>query len=149
MIETKAIIEIAGYPRDHIKNTMDLVIERLKTDKDIIVKNVKVSDETQIQKVWSVFGEFDLQFENLDKFLSFCFDYTPSSIEIINPQKLNLVSSEFSGLVNDLLERLHRYHLIIANMDAENKALKFKISNATPNNQEINKKTDKIKKDKK
>lgn len=129
MIEIKAIIEIAGYPREHIKNTMDMVIERLKTDKEIFVKNVKISDESQIQKIWSTFGEFDLEFENLDTFLAFCFDYTPSSIEIINPQKLNMISTDFSGLINDLLERLHRYHLIIANMDAENKTLKANLLN--------------------
>lgn len=134
MIQTKAIIEIAGYPRDHVKSTMDMVIERLKTDKDIIVKNVKISDENQIQTVWSIFGEFDIEFENLDTLLSFCFDYTPSSIEITDPQKLNVVSSEFSGLINDLLERLHRYHLIIANMDAENKALKLNLPEKTQTN---------------
>lgn len=143
MIETKAIIEIAGYPKDHIKNTMDLVIERLKTDKEIIVKNVKISDETQIQTVWSIFGEFDLQFENPHKFLDFCFDYTPSSIEIVDPQKLNLASNEFSGFVNDLLERLHRYHMVIANMDAELKALKFKIQNSNQDFPQQNKKKDK------
>jgi len=136
MIETKALIEIAGYPKEHIKDTMDLVIERLKTDKDIFVKNVRVSDENQIKEIWSIFAEFDLEFENINTFLSFCFDYTPSSVEITRPEKLNINSIEFTGLINDLLETLHRYHVIIANMDAENKALKLNMAKGQELHQE-------------
>ena len=55
---------------------------------------------------------------------NFCFEYTPSSVEILDPQDLNYKSREFANHLNDLLGRIHHTSMNVINYTAENKLLK-------------------------
>ena len=48
----------------------------------------------------------------------------PSSIEIMDPIKLNINSNEVDDLLNDLLARLHNFTMFLKNLQAENIVLK-------------------------
>ncbi|MBS3146459.1 hypothetical protein J4471_02065 [Candidatus Woesearchaeota archaeon] len=66
--------------------------------------------------------------------LNFCFDYLPSSVEIIQPENINERSVDFAGFINDLMLKLHEYNIVIRNLQAENKVLKMKLEPTSSNN---------------
>ncbi len=123
-IEVKVIIEIAGFPEEHVKKTMDMVMDRLKNEKGIKINNKKVEEVKKVKEVWSTYADMELEIENMETLNNFCFNYMPSSIEIINPDKLNIESQEISNLMNDLLARLHNFSMFLKNLQAENINLK-------------------------
>ena len=127
MIKLRTLIEIAGFPKEHIEEVMKNIIIKIKEDKEIVVLNVSVADTKPVKQIWSSFAEFELEFKSFTSMLDFCFDYTPSYIEIISPQDLEFKSIEMSDFINDLLARLHQYNMVVANLNAENKVLKMKL----------------------
>ena len=51
----------------------------------------------------------------------------PSSIEIIEPLSFNAKCTDMSNMINDLLAKIHRYDMVVKNMNAENVILKRKL----------------------
>ncbi|MBS3155576.1 hypothetical protein J4404_03725 [Candidatus Woesearchaeota archaeon] len=123
-IKARAIIEIAGFPEDHIKKTMEMVIENLGKEKGIEIINKNIAPVEHTQKMWSTFAELDLKFDDMKILNDFCFNYMPSSIEISDPVKLNIDSIDVSDFLNDLLAKLHNFTMYIKNLQAENAILK-------------------------
>ena len=152
MIKLRTVIEIAGFPKEHIEETMQKIVSNLKQDKDVVVLSAVIADTTQIKTMWSVFSELELEFNTTTQMLNFCFDYTPSYIEIFEPTKLEITANDFSSFINDLLGRLHQYNVVMTNLNAENIILKKKLGpenkEETPNEEETKKSSKKLKKSK-
>ena len=119
----RAIIEILGSPKEQVEKAIGIVVDKLKKDKELRVDRVEVVEAKKVKELWSSFCELEINLK-LSKLLNFCFDYMPSSIEILEPDKLDLESMELGGFLNDLLARLHSYDMVVKNLKAENIIMK-------------------------
>ncbi|MDD5331798.1 MAG: hypothetical protein PHE43_03175 [Candidatus Nanoarchaeia archaeon] len=128
-ITVKAVIEILGTPKEHVEETMKKIVEKLKQEYKI--KEAKVYEATEVKAkttvLWNSFVDLEMIFEDLQKITDFCFDYMPSSIEIVEPLELKIDARNHTDLINDLLARLHQYDMVVKNLNAENKLLKQQI----------------------
>ena len=129
MIRVKAIIEIAGFPKEHVEQTVDKVVSTLKGSFNL--KNFKVYEavalKEKLEGFWSSFCDVEVELKNIDELVVFCFDFMPSSIEIISPESLSLKQNEMGNIFNDLLSRLHNYDMLVKNLNASNQVLKKKL----------------------
>lgn len=128
-VTIKAILELMGSPEEHVNKTMDMIIEKLNASKDFDVITSKVSDTTSIEDrpFWSKFVELELGFKNMDDVTGFCFDFMPSSIEVVEPVNFNFKKDVLDNLWNDLIARIHQYDMMLKNLHAENKVMKKKL----------------------
>ena len=128
-VTIKAIMELMGSPEEHVDKTMDMIVEKLKEAKDIEVISDKISETTRIEDrpFWSKFVDLELGFKNMDDVTGFCFDFMPSSIEVVDPGSFNLKKDVMENLWNDLIAKLHQYDMLLKNMHAENKVMKRKL----------------------
>lgn len=118
VIKANTIIEIVGTPKDHIEKTMDKVIELISKNKEFkLTKHskaeVKETETKEMKNLWSTFTEFEIDFPNLDSITGFCFEFMPSSLEILEPDNLTLESREIEHALNDVLARIHQYDMIL------------------------------------
>lgn len=119
-IKIKTIIEIIGTPKEHVEETIQKVLNLMKESKKFILENHELAEPQQIKSgmeklpnVWSTFGEFEIQFSNLDSITDFCFEFMPSSIEIMEPENIKLNSKELEGSLNDVIAKLHQYDMVL------------------------------------
>jgi len=121
-IIARIIVEILGSPKEHVEETMNQVIEKLKTEKDIRLINRKTykTEQQEQTKLWSTFSEVELQSSSLKRLMDICFDYMPSSLEIIEPAGMEIDLSDISAFLNDLLARVHKYDMVLKNLHAQN-----------------------------
>lgn len=128
-LKVRIIIELLGAPQKHIDDTMKLVMQKIKELKNIKVtsENIFASKKLKDKPLWSTFTEFEATFKDFQVLLGFCFEYMPSSVEIIEPANPHLENRDMSDLFNDLLARLHQYDMLLKNFRAENFMLKKKI----------------------
>ena len=96
-LKIKAIIEIAGFPEDHVKKTMDMVMENLGNEKGITILKKEVAPVKTMDKMWSTFATLELKIDNFTELNDFCFNYMPSSIEIMEPLKVNINSKPIAN----------------------------------------------------
>ena len=132
-ILTRVIIEIIGKPKEHIEKALKIVVDKIKEQKDIKVVEEKLFDAEKQEEMFSTFAELGVLFMDIETLVGFCFDFMPSSVEILDPEKLNFNSNEFAGLINDLLAKLHQMTLKVVQNDIEKKSLKKNMLNMLKN----------------
>jgi len=130
-IFARIVIELAGLPKEHIEEVMKKIIDKIKegfeVSKSEIFESVELKDK--MAGFWSVFSELEIKFEDINAITIFCFEYMPSSMEIIEPEELRFKSTEVAGFLNDVLARLHEYDMVVKNLQAENIVMKKKQEN--------------------
>ena len=130
-IRIRAIIELLGSPKEHIENTMKKVMEELKTKDNVqIVKNdtSAAKESKEMANFYSIFTELELKMDDFNALNSFCFDFMPSSVEILEPAEFKMSDKELEDMLNDLLAKLHQQSMIVRNLHAENTMMKQKLN---------------------
>jgi hypothetical protein len=102
---------------EHIKKNPNLDLLR---DDVAEAKEVKEDD----QGLWATFVELEILIKDIPTLIGFCFDYMPSSIEIIEPKELKLKDVELSNIMNDLQAKLHKLDMAVKQLSNENRFLK-------------------------
>jgi len=123
-IRCRTIIEVLGKPKEHVENALKDYIEHIKEDHELVVLNEDYSEAKEQGKLWSTFVELDLIIKGTKKLISFCFEYMPSSLEVLKPEHLIMTNAELSNFLNDLQARLHNVDMIVKQQKAENDFLR-------------------------
>ncbi len=132
-IVARIIIEILGSPKEHVEEVIHKIVDNIdKKEEDIKVIKGKSYEAEEVKGLWSSFAELDLEFKDEERLVGFCFDYMPSSIEILEPEVIKFEQKIFGELLNDLLARLHQYDMLTKNLRAENVILKKKYEGKEP-----------------
>ena len=126
MITIKTIIEVIGYPADHVDSTLSQIIEKLEKEDGIRIINRIIHKSKQLKKFFTAFVELEIDIDNLQKTVQFCLDYHPSSIEIQDKENLKIETKELTNSLNDILGTLHKYNMLTKNMEAQLMALNKK-----------------------
>jgi hypothetical protein len=119
-IQTKIIIEIAGFPEDHIDKTLNLVKDKFIKEKGIREIKTTVNKPNKIsEKIFSGFIEAEFLVDTQSTIMGIIYDYMPSSIEIIAPEEIKEDTLKLSNLLNDLAAKLHMYDAAVKRLTAE------------------------------
>jgi len=117
----RAIFEILGSPKDHVEATMNLVLDKVKEIEGVEIKSSETYEAKEVEgKLWSTFSEVEFEVKDIELLMNICFNFMPSSIEIIEPGKLIEDAHKMSNFFNDLLGRLHKYDMLVKNLNAQN-----------------------------
>ncbi|MCD4666617.1 hypothetical protein K8R47_02295 [archaeon] len=123
MIKIRAIIEVLGKPKEFVEKVIKEMVGKIKEEKKILKYQVFEAEEKK-DGVFSSFAEIELEFDNFDGLSLFCFQFMPSSIEILEPDKFNSDSKEIENFLNDILGRLHHNEMVVKKLGIENQQLK-------------------------
>lgn len=124
-IKARVIIEMLGAPKEHIQETLQLYVEKIKKEeKNISLFHCDYAEPKEVNNLFSVFAELELGFKDMKTLTYFCFDYMPSSIEVYEPEELLYTANDYTDFLNDLQGRLHKFDMLIKNLSAENKVVK-------------------------
>lgn len=103
------IIEIAGKPVENVGNALNKFKDQFEAEKKkfkVVEIDVNKPELNEESKLYSGFLDMEVKFSSVETLLSFIIDYTPTSIEILEPQELDLDSLEFSNILNDMSSSL-------------------------------------------
>jgi len=121
MIKAKIISEVLGSPQEHVDKTLNLLLEKLKERKSLHIENEHTFQAEKIEgkPFFSGFIEYEISVENLNELSGFCFDFMPSSIEILEPERIGINSVEAGDLFNEIMARLHQNDMLLRNTVAQ------------------------------
>lgn len=127
-IRCRAIIEVLGKPKEHVEDALNQYIKHIKEDHELVVLSEDYSDAQEQNNLWSKFVEIDLVIKGTSKLISFCFEYMPSSLEVLKPTHLIMSNAELSNFLNDLQARLHNVDMVVKQQKSENDFLRQNMS---------------------
>jgi hypothetical protein len=124
------IVEVAGRPAQHVKDSIKAHVGQLRLKKEICVINESISNPRKVEgaeEMYTCFAEVEIEVENFARLTEIVFDYMPSSIEILNPDKVEMSLPEATTYLNTLAGRLHRYDEVakIAQFQVQELAQRF------------------------
>jgi hypothetical protein len=122
-IHFSSIIEVLGKPKEHVKETIKQYVEKIKKNKNFTILDEQYSEPKEQDDLFSTFVELEALAKNSAEILFFCFDYMPSSIEIIQPEEITYRKNEFSGFLNDMQARLHAIDMALKQYKSRNTML--------------------------
>ena len=128
-LNVRAIIEVLGFPVEHVDETMKRVVEKLKTEERFKVLKETVVPAEKVKEMFSSFCEVEVKLTDLGKLNYLCLHYLPSSIEILDVENVTFTAREFTQYLNDLIAVVHQYNMLVANANAQNQMLKEKLEN--------------------
>ena len=131
MINT--IIEIVGKPKEHVEETLRLVLKQLREEKGVDVLGGKVHEPKTQDAFFSTFAELNILVKDFSTLIGLCFNYMPSSVEIVEPAQFKLKPNEVANLYNDLLGRLHEIDMRLKSTNAANMLLDQNLYNLLKN----------------
>ena len=114
----RVIVEVAGFPKEHIESVIKRLVEKIKEEEEVLRSDI--FEIKKINEFWSTFTEIELVFGGLDHLSKFCFEYMPSSIEVIEPDRFMLDAKDFEDVYNDVLGKLHHYDMNVKSIKAAN-----------------------------
>jgi hypothetical protein len=110
----RAVIEVLGTPKEHVEKAIHDYIGKLKEDKEFKVVKADFADvqKQEKQELWSTFADLEIETSKVTNLLNFCFDYMPSSLEVLEPDNLAYENIELSSVLNDLMVKLHGVDMV-------------------------------------
>jgi hypothetical protein len=123
-LKIRVIFEIIGKPKEHIENTMKAYLESIKAENDLYTLETEIENAEQLEDdMFGVVGELELLIPSIDKISWLAINFSPASIEVIQPEKLLLEQKEITHWVNDYLAKLHEIGIIQKSMQSQQEGL--------------------------
>jgi len=114
--EEKDLFELLG--NDYKKRRNNIVVSAYK-DKVIPVEG---------QPLFTSFVEVEMLLKNTIELFKFALNFTPSSIEILEPTTIKIKNTEMQDFINEVVTIINQLFARMKNLDAENKLLKEQLN---------------------
>lgn len=133
-VTLKAIIDVAGKPSQAVEDALERVSKQLEEKENVeIIEILKAEPELQNETsgMYTAFLEIELEFKYIRDAMNFVVEYLPTSIEILEPAKLNVTNEELNDVINDMthfqiknINEIHRLKVANHGLSKELKELK-------------------------
>lgn len=116
--------ELVGKPREHIEQTLRAYLMNIKQDSRIGPISEEYADAIATEDgLFSTFCEFEAVVKDLEVLTWLAINFMPASIEILEPERVNLEVRHITNWLNDLLAKLHEVSNVVREERAVNKHL--------------------------
>lgn len=134
----RVVFEIVGNPKKHVEDTLNNLLTKLDSENGIRIskKEIEPAEETE-SNLYSTLAETELLVKDLYKLTWIIFNYTPASVELLEPGHIDLKDNKFNAVFNDLLAKLHESNQKMVNVSNTNIGLQQSI-NALLRNASLN-----------
>lgn len=137
-IQAAIIIEMMGRPMDYLQKASEDLVEAVAKEKGIRITSKVLHDLKKVEnkdaqgriipfaedrQLYSTFAELEIEVVDVMTLLTLCFKYLPSHVEIIEPSNFAINNFEFSGIINELVTKLHNYDTIAKSALMQNQVL--------------------------
>jgi len=120
-IRTLFIFEILGKPAEHIKESLEKMVEKLGEQKgiDIVRKDIREPKKAESkdkegktvvsEEMYSTFAEVEIETEDINLILAIVLNMLPAHVEILEPIEYKFKNFELSSFLSELTVKIHRY----------------------------------------
>lgn len=124
------MLEVLGRPPEHLIKTLEGLIEKIKGEKGLEIKEKKIKEPVLMKDkkdLYTAFAEIEFELDGLMELSLLMFKYMPSHVEIISPENITTTNNDMSVVLNELIRRLHGYDEVTRIVQVERKILENKL----------------------
>jgi hypothetical protein len=123
-LHARVMFEIVGRPKEHVEDTIKKYVTRLKQDTELIFVSEDYDEAEEVEDgVFGGIAEIELLVKNAEKLTWLCINFSPASVEILEPAQITLEQKEITNWYNDLLSRLHELGVMQKTLTSQQEGL--------------------------
>ncbi len=128
-LRIRVLFEIIGSPKEHVEQTLKAYVENIKTketDIHVLSEEFEPAEELEGEDQKGLFGtvaEVEMLVPHIQKLTWLAINFSPASIELLEPDKLTLGQKEVGDWITDMLARLHEIGMIQKSLSSQNEGL--------------------------
>jgi len=129
-IEAILILEIIGRPKEHIVETLKGIIEQIKNEPRVSVKDYNIKEPVTLkdrEDFFTTFAEVEVEVEGILDLAVLMFKYMPAHIEIVTPEIIALTNNSWGDILSEITRRLHSYEEVVRVTQVEKNILESKL----------------------
>ncbi len=115
-IKASMIIEALGVTKEAVKSALEMHMKKLKSEEKTVISSTKFHDTKKVEnpfpnvpKAYSMIVDIELIAETYDQLVYIAMNYGPTSIEILEPEKIKMDMGEAQGILNSISDLVHRF----------------------------------------
>jgi hypothetical protein len=122
--------EIIGKPASHVDSSLRTFLDTIKKEDRVywLEEHVEPAIKNDKDDYCSAFAEVDLLVKNLETATWLAMNYTPASIEIIEPTEFEMPALDIQNWINDLLSNLHNISISYKKQTSEMEFLRHNLT---------------------
>ncbi|RLE42540.1 hypothetical protein DRJ16_04710, partial [Candidatus Woesearchaeota archaeon] len=100
-LRARTIIELVGKPKDFVERAFEKMRELIKQHPglELISEDIEpVKEKPGTKDIFGGFMEVEAKFSSLQSLIAFCFEFTPTSVEIIEPEQITIKNNELTAI---------------------------------------------------
>lgn len=102
------MFEVAGKPKEHVEKSLSEFMDNIRKDERVIILSEdREPAEEHEDGMFSAFSECEMIVNQLETFTWLCVNFSPASVEILDPEEFRLEARDVTNWLNDLLAKLH------------------------------------------
>jgi hypothetical protein len=107
-IQAIVTFEVVGKPAEHVEEALTGYLENIKQDHRIIFLREEREPAAELEDgLFSTFCESEMLVKDLETFTWLCINFSPASIEVLEPESIDVEAREITNWINDLLSKVH------------------------------------------
>jgi hypothetical protein len=123
-LKIKTTFEILGKPKEHVTETLKTYLDNIKKDSRIEIANTYFGDAEEAEEtngLFSAFAEVDMFVRDTETLTWLAFNFSPASVEVLEPAFMKVEAREMTNWINDLLAQLHELSAVSSRIGDQNK----------------------------
>lgn len=124
------VLDIIGRPKEFLVESLEKMIEEMKKEPGVKVKNSSVKDPVEMKEnkdFFTTFAEIEVETDNIMYLAALMFKYMPAHIEVVSPENITLPNTGWSEILSELTRKLHSYDEVARVVQAEKAMILKKI----------------------
>jgi hypothetical protein len=99
--------EVVGKPAKHVEQSLKEYLDNIRKDERIIFLREEREPAVEHDGVYSAISETELLVKSLETFTWLCINFSPASVEILEPDEHRIKARDVTNWLNDLLSMVH------------------------------------------
>ena len=123
-----------GYIKGYVIRYYTNTFTEYENNETYILQLKETSDvKEQESGFFSIFSELEIETLDIQNLMSFCFEYMPSLIEILEPSELVISESNLNDFFTDLQAKLHHIDMVAKQAKSERDYFKHNMTSLLKN----------------
>ena len=120
-IVARFIIEIAGKPVENVEKALNLVLDKIKSEKKrfkLVESHIGEPELNEETTLYDGFLDIEIKFSEVKELMNFIMDYTPTSVEVVEPDTIKFDLVDINDFLNTYSASLLELHGKLRNLNA-------------------------------
>lgn len=126
---TSIVFELIGNPKEYVEKALKVVLDSIHKNENLKIVGYEIGDPEEVQGgMWGAFCDSEILVKDLITLNWVATNFSPASIEIIEPTEITLKDKQLTDIYGDFLSHIHAFNTTLIDLRSKSKTMQKNIN---------------------